>query len=77
MVLLSNDDADLVIDPQTSHVEISTLLGPPFLRFTSVNGDNYSIPMGFSNEVNSRFHEGPVSFAPDGKSMNSTVPAPT
>lgn len=39
------------------------------LYFTSVSGENYSVPMGFSSEVNSRFHEGPVAFFPDGKSM--------
>ncbi|MDH3710662.1 MAG: OmpA family protein [Cyclobacteriaceae bacterium] len=39
------------------------------LYYTTVDNGAYSKPLGFSSEVNSKFHEGPVTFSPDGKRM--------
>ncbi len=39
------------------------------LYYTTVSNGAHSVPLGFSKEVNSKFHEGPVTFYPDGKKM--------
>ena len=39
------------------------------LYYTAIDNGTFSKPLGLSNQVNSKFHEGPVTFSMDGKKM--------